>query len=104
MNESARQEIRCVDVIAAVNCTLQAAIGRFERCPGSSCPLWEHGKCLVEETRSELVGRPQVAEHLLELRGSLAGLRRVIEVRSPIALVAPGQGDVLEIRASLVPS
>jgi hypothetical protein len=69
------RSFHCVDAIAAVNCTLQAAIGRFERCPGGSCLFWDDGRCLFAATKSELLARPRVAEHLLELRGALAEVR-----------------------------
>jgi hypothetical protein len=61
MNE---RSFHCVDAIAAVNCTLQAAVGRFERCPGGSCPFWDDERCLFAATKSELLARPRVAEHL----------------------------------------
>jgi hypothetical protein len=72
MNE---RSFHCVDAIAALNCTLQAAVGRFERCPGGSCPFWDDGRCLFAATKSELLASPRVAEHLLELRGVLAEVR-----------------------------
>jgi hypothetical protein len=105
MNESTQQEVRCVDVIAAVNCTLQAALGRFERCPGLSCPHWERGECLLEGTKSELVGRPHVAERLLELRDSLAAMRWAETesgFRSPLWRLV--KEHVFEVRRSLVPT
>jgi hypothetical protein len=74
MSEAPHRTFRCVDAIAAVNCTLQGAIGRFERCPGASCPFWDEGECLFHDVRRE-VARPHVAEHLLELRDSLAAVR-----------------------------
>lgn len=104
MNESSQQTVRCVDAIAAVNCTLQAAIGRFERCPGSSCPLWDDGECLFEETKSELLDHAYVAEHLLELRDSLAAMRRAelkSGFRSPLWRVVKER--VFEVHRSLVP-
>jgi hypothetical protein len=61
----------CVAAIAAVNCKLQAACGRFERCPGASCPFWTKDECLCGH-KSEFLSRPHVAEHLLELRDELA--------------------------------
>ena len=72
MNE---RSFHCVDAIAAVNCTLQAAVGRFERCPGGSCPFWDDGRCLFAATKPELLVRPRVAEHLLEVRDALAAVR-----------------------------
>jgi hypothetical protein len=71
----ARQRYHCVDAIAAVNCTLQAALGRFERCPGVRCPFWDRDECLLRGVKPELLARPRVAEHLLEVRDSLAALR-----------------------------
>src|SRR5687768_15642121 len=72
MNE---RSFHCVDAIADANCQLQAAVGRFERCPGASCPFWDDGRCLFAATKPELLARPRVAEHLLELRDSLAAVR-----------------------------
>jgi hypothetical protein len=72
MNE---RGFNCVDAIAAVNCTLQAAVGRFERCPGGSCPFWDDGHCLFAATKPELLARSHVAKHLLEVRDALAAVR-----------------------------
>lgn len=105
MNESPQRKYHCVDAIAAVNCTLQAAIGRFERCPGASCPLWDDGKCLFEDTKAELFARPCVAEHLLELRESLAALREAESesgFRSPLHRLL--KEHMFRLRKSLVPA
>ena len=69
------ENLHCLTAVAAVNCTLQAARGRFERCPGASCPFWVDDECLFDDTRPELLARPLVAEHLLELRDELAAVR-----------------------------
>ena len=74
MNE---RSVHCVDAIAAVNCTLQAALGRFERCPGARCSFWEDAaaKCVLDGAKQELLRQPNVAEHLLELRYALDAAR-----------------------------
>jgi hypothetical protein len=30
-------------------CVLALRAGRHEACPGADCPLWEHGRCLLEQ-------------------------------------------------------
>jgi hypothetical protein len=86
MNSTPNHEgAHCLAAFAAVNCTLQAALGRFERCPGETCPLWDDGECLFEDSKPFL-SRPHVAQHLLELRESLIADRQAESrsgVRSP---------------------
>jgi hypothetical protein len=74
-DESMTESLQCLTAIAAVNCTLQAARGRFERCPGASCPFWVDDECLFDDTKRELLARPHTAEHLLELLDELATIR-----------------------------
>jgi hypothetical protein len=59
--------------LSPVRCILQAAVGRVEPCPGVDCSFWsaaEHA-CVLEEVEFEIVCRPPLAEHLLELRRTL---------------------------------
>jgi hypothetical protein len=104
MNSTPQQSTHCVAAIAAVNCTLQAAIGRFERCPGATCPLWDDGKCLFEDSKLFL-GRRYVAEHLLELRESLIKEREAESrsgFRSPFHRLT--QEHMFRVRRSLAPA
>ena len=53
-------------------CTLYAALGRVEPCPGSKCPLWSAaGACVLEDVEFEILYRPPLAAHLLALRRTL---------------------------------
>jgi hypothetical protein len=58
-------------------CTLHAALGRDESCPEVDCPLWsrEESACVLREVRLEILCRPPLAEHLLELRTRLEAAR-----------------------------
>ena len=60
-------------------CTIELiAEGHAGRCPGAECVFWERG-CALARIETELDGRPEVAQILLELRRELeAG--RTIEV------------------------
>jgi hypothetical protein len=61
-------------------CLLQAALGRVEPCPGVDCPFWSAAEdvCVLEEVQFEILCRPSLAEHLLELR-------RTLEEAAPVA-------------------
>lgn len=55
-------------------CTLQYAVGRTERCPGERCPFWEEEVevgCVVAPIKRQLIDRPKLAQHLLEIRADL---------------------------------
>jgi hypothetical protein len=56
-------------------CTLQYGVGRVERCPGARCPFWvgDRGelRCVLAPIAYEIRGRPELAQHLLELRRKL---------------------------------
>jgi hypothetical protein len=60
-------------------CTIELiAEGHAERCPGDACAFWDHS-CALARVESELDGRPDVAQLLLDLRRELeAG--RVVEL------------------------
>ena len=55
-------------------CVLALRAGRYESCPGGDCPLWEHGRCLVEQlgadeelyadVSAEEEGGPPLAGHV----------------------------------------
>jgi hypothetical protein len=66
-------------------CTIELiAEGHANRCPGEECAFWEQG-CVLSRIESDLDGRPEVAELLLDLRRELdAG--RTIEVADARAL------------------
>jgi hypothetical protein len=57
----------------ASRCTLHAALGRVEGCRGADCPFWgsEENGCVLHEVQFEILCRPPLAEHLLELRSAL---------------------------------
>jgi len=55
-------------------CTLQHAVGRSERCPGSACPFWVDRGCALDGIRSDLETNPELAGYLLDLRASAAGV------------------------------
>lgn len=63
-------------------CLLQDAVGRVEACPGAGCCFWEDGGavlaggCAVERLSLELVRRPELAHHLLEVRRELGRTHR----------------------------
>jgi len=60
-------------------CTIELiAQGHADRCPGEKCAFWDRG-CALARIESELDGRPEVAQLLLDLRRELeAG--RVVEI------------------------
>ena len=52
-------------------CTIELiAEGHAARCPGAECVFWEHG-CALARVESELDGRPEIAQLLLDLRREL---------------------------------
>ena len=58
-------------------CRLQDLANRVEACPGSACPFWEEGGavlvggCVLARLRLELRSKPDLVQHLLELRPRL---------------------------------
>jgi hypothetical protein len=54
-------------------CTLHGALGRLEPCPGAQCALWDAAEdvCVLGDIEFEIVYRPPLAAHLLELRSAL---------------------------------
>jgi hypothetical protein len=58
-------------------CTIELiAEGHANRCPGEECAFWDRG-CALTRVESELGGRPEVAQLLLELRRELEAGRAV---------------------------
>ena len=64
----------------AKTCHLHLTLGHVEACPGGACPFWEHGGtalpagCELERLGIDL-GRPDLAEYLLDLRDQLETAR-----------------------------
>lgn len=63
------------EAMEAALCTLQDSVGRVEECPGAGCPFWFGDRaaagCMLAPVVHELRASPEVALHLLELRGRL---------------------------------
>jgi hypothetical protein len=60
-------------------CTIELiAQGHAQRCPGDECPFWDRG-CALARIETELDGRPEVAQLLLDLRRELES-GRVVEL------------------------
>lgn len=58
-------------------CTIELiATGHAGRCPGSECAFWDRG-CALARVETELDGRPEVAQVLLELRRELEAGREI---------------------------
>ena len=58
-------------------CTIALiAEGHSERCPGEDCAFWERG-CALARIETQLDGRPEVAQILLDLRREIEGGRAV---------------------------
>ena len=58
-------------------CTIELiAEGHADRCPGEGCAFWDRG-CALTRVESELDGRPEVAQLLLNLRRELEAGRAV---------------------------
>lgn len=52
-------------------CRLQYAVGRVETCPGERCPFWADDACVFSAVGPDVFERPDVAQHLLELRRAM---------------------------------
>ena len=53
-------------------CLLQRALGGYERCPGTDCPLFEDGACGLHDLRTDTDTNPELARFLLDVRARLA--------------------------------
>ncbi|MEX2210988.1 MAG: hypothetical protein WD689_04415 [Gaiellaceae bacterium] len=67
-------------------CMLQYGAGRVEECPGSRCPFWLSHGCVLAGGEAEIAARPQLADHLLELRLELDRARAASREQSPRSL------------------
>lgn len=56
-----------------MDCTLQHAVGRSERCPGEACPFWANDGCGLKSIRADIETNPELAGYLLDVRSSAAG-------------------------------
>ena len=54
-------------------CSLKAAVGEYEPCPGEPCPFWGDDACAIAGLRADLRGTEGLAELLLRLRDELGG-------------------------------
>ena len=52
-------------------CTLAAAVGEHEACPGEPCPFWGEDACAIAGLRVDLGASEGLAELLLRLRDEL---------------------------------
>ena len=58
-------------------CTIELiAEGHAERCPGEGCAFWDRG-CVLARVETQLDGRPEVAQLLVDLRRELESGRDV---------------------------
>jgi hypothetical protein len=76
------------EAVRAKPCALQDAAGRVEACPEEGCPFWEEGGavlesgCAIERLSLDLARRPELAQHLLEIRLELDRARHGGDARS----------------------
>jgi hypothetical protein len=52
-------------------CRLYDIVGMPEPCAREKCALWENETCAVEQLATPVVGRPDIAAWLLDLRMAL---------------------------------
>ncbi len=68
---------------AAGLCVLHYSAGEAASCPGAACAFWAPGAreaasgCALERIGPELLLRPELARHLLELRSLVETERRL---------------------------
>jgi hypothetical protein len=53
-------------------CRLDAAAGRFEPCPGDTCPFWEDEQCVIAPVSPDFARNPCLVTFLVGLRAALA--------------------------------
>ncbi len=53
-------------------CDLEHAVGGDGDCPGEECAFWADAGCVVSPLRNDLLGRPDLARHLLRIRSLVA--------------------------------
>lgn len=86
-------------------CTIElTAEGHAGRCPGAACAFWENG-CALARIETELNGRPEVAQLLLDLRREIESgraleldaarsrLSRILAERDDGDAALPGAGE-----------
>jgi hypothetical protein len=67
--------------VSAKRCSLRAAVGERELCPGHECSFWEDGGatvaagCAVERLGIPVARQPELAGYLLDLRLTLEAVR-----------------------------
>ena len=67
--------------VAPKQCSLRAAVGERELCPGSACAFWEGGGsiieagCAIERLGVPVDHQPELARLLLDLRQMLEAAR-----------------------------
>lgn len=52
-------------------CTLKAAVGEHETCPGEPCPFWRGDGCVVAGLHADLATTAGFSELLLRIRDDL---------------------------------
>ena len=71
--------------ISPKECSLRAAVGEHELCPGHECAFWEDGGavvsggCAIERLGVPVERRPDLARHLVDLRLTLESVRSAAE-------------------------
>jgi hypothetical protein len=71
--------------VSAKRCSLRAAVGEYELCPGHDCAFWDEGGaivaagCAVERLGVPSARQPELARHLLDLRLTLEAVRSETE-------------------------
>lgn len=71
--------------VSPKRCSLRAAVGENELCPGHECSFWEAGGaivsagCAIERLGVPVARQPELARHLLDLRLTLEAVRSEAE-------------------------
>jgi hypothetical protein len=74
--------------VSPKQCSLRAAVGEHELCPGTACAFWEEGGavveagCAIERLAIPVQQDPALARHLLDLRLRLEEARDDAERRA----------------------
>jgi hypothetical protein len=80
-------------------CTIElVSEGHAERCPGETCPFWDH-ECALSRVEHELDHRPEVAGVLLELRRELELGREIEAAAAQLRLAQALEPQPDELRA-----
>ena len=76
-----RNTPRMTSRVSPKQCSLRAAIGERELCPGGACPFWEDGGaiveagCAIERLGIPIDRHPELAYHLLDRRLAVEAAR-----------------------------